>query len=147
MLLLWCVCGGFLQHFYDSSFLDILLKRNYEDPVDTAQDVIDRVLGVISTPGSESIVEMLKNSPSEVTRTLAERTIVAKVIFCSTDSILTLYFHERIGLNMMGGQKMRFVAALLLLKMGSFILNTWIWGNGTEVKRRKVVTTHLLPTC
>ena len=81
MLLLWCVCGGFLQHFYDSSFLDILLKRNYEKPVDTAQDIINRNLKLITYPGAESIVEILKNSPSEVTRTLAERTIVAKVIF------------------------------------------------------------------
>ena len=87
ILLLWCVCGGFLQHFYDSSFLDILLKRNYEDPVDTAQDVIDRGLTVIYPPGSESLVEILKNSPFEVTRTLAERTIVAKVIFRYKENI------------------------------------------------------------
>ena len=80
LFLLWCVCGGFLQHFYDSSFLDILLKKYYEDPVDTAQDVLDRGLTVIYIPGSESSVEVLKNSPSYVTRTLAERTVVSKVI-------------------------------------------------------------------
>ena len=131
----------------EANYLNILITPNYEKAIDTAEDVLDRGLSVIYYPGYESSVETLKNSPDKITRELAERTIVAKVIFCSTDSILTLYFHERIGLNMMGGQKMRFVAALLLLKMGSFILNTWIWGNGTEVKRRKVVTTHLLPSC
>ena len=78
ILLLWCVCGGFLQHFYDSSFLDILLKRNYEKPVDTAQDIIDRGLGVITYPTSGSWVKILKNSPSSITRTLAERTTVCK---------------------------------------------------------------------
>ena len=87
MLLLWCVCGGFLQHFYDSSFLNILLKRNYEKPVDTAQEIIDRNLIVITYPGAESLVEIFKNSPSEVTRTLAERTIVAKVIFIFFENI------------------------------------------------------------
>ena len=45
------------------------------------QDVLDRGLSVISYIGAESIVEMLKNSPSKITRELAERTIVPKVIF------------------------------------------------------------------
>ena len=83
MFLLWCVCGGFLQHFYESSFLDILLKKNYEDPVDSAQDVLDKNLTVIWVPdiGSESLVDRLKKSPNNITRTLAEKTVVAKVIF------------------------------------------------------------------
>ena len=80
MLLLWCISGGFLLHFYESSLLDIILKRNYEKAVDTAQEVLDRGLSLIYPPGSESIVEILKNSPSYVTRTLAERTVVPKVI-------------------------------------------------------------------
>ena len=65
----------------EANFLTILLKPVYEKPIDTAKDVLDRGLTVIHPPGTESIVEMLKNSPSEVTRTLAERTIVPKVIF------------------------------------------------------------------
>ena len=83
LFLLWCVCGGFLQHFYESSFLDILLKKNYEDPVDSAQDVLDKNLTVIWVPdiGSESLVDRLKKSPNNITRTLAEKTVVAKVIF------------------------------------------------------------------
>ena len=80
MLLLWCISGGFLLHFYESSLLDIILKRNYEKAVDTAQELLDRGLSIIVPPGSESLVEILKNSPSYVTRTLAERTVVAKVI-------------------------------------------------------------------
>ena len=80
MLLLWCISGGFLLHFYESSLLDIILKRNYEKAVDTAQELLDRGLSLIYPPGSESIVEILKNSPSYVTRTLAERTVVPKVI-------------------------------------------------------------------
>ena len=80
MLLLWCISGGFLLHFYESSLLDIILKRNYEKAVDTAQELLDSGLSLIYSPGSESLVEVLKNSPSYVTRTLAERTVVPKVI-------------------------------------------------------------------
>ena len=81
LFLIWCVFGGFLLHFFESVFLDILLKTNYEKPVDTAEDVRDRNLTVIFSPGAESIVENFKNSPSAITRALAERTIVPKVIF------------------------------------------------------------------
>ena len=80
MLLLWCISGGFLLHFYESSLLDIILKQNYEKAVDTAQELLDRGLSVIVPPGQESLIEILKNSPSYVTRTLAERTVVPKVI-------------------------------------------------------------------
>ena len=90
VFLLWCVCGGFLLHFFGANYLSILVKPNYEKPIDTAQDVLDRGIEVIYPPGSESIVEMLKNSPSSITRQLAERTDVAKVIFCYIETILIL---------------------------------------------------------
>ena len=81
VLLLWCVCGGFLLHMLECNYLTILLKPNYEKAIDTAQDVLDRGLTVIGTPGTESGVEILKNSPSAVNRALAKRTVVPKVIF------------------------------------------------------------------
>ena len=79
--LLWCVCGGVLLHMFESTFFSMLMKPVYETPINTAQDVLDRGLPVIDSPGAESKVEILKNSPSSITRQLAERTIVAKVIF------------------------------------------------------------------
>ena len=86
VLLLWCVCGGLLAHMLEANFLTILLKPNYGKPVDTAEDVMNSGLTVINPPGAGAIVEMLKNSPFPITRTLAERTIVAKVIFCYVES-------------------------------------------------------------
>ena len=65
----------------EANYLTILLKPSFEKAVDTAQDIIDRNLTVISTPGRESLVEIMKNSPFKNIRTLAERTIVPKVIF------------------------------------------------------------------
>ena len=81
VLLLWCVGGGFLLHMLESNYLTILLKPYFEKPVDTAEDIIDRGLNIIYYPGSEAIVEQLKNSPLEVDRALAERRVVPKVIF------------------------------------------------------------------
>ena len=81
IFLLWCVFGGLLLHFFECNLLDILLKTNYEKPVDSAQDVLDNNLTVIYTPGSESILEMMKNFHSDVHRKLAKRTVVPKVIF------------------------------------------------------------------
>ena len=80
-LLLWCVCGGFLLHMLESNYLTMLLKPNYEKPVDTAEDVIDRELTIFSSPGIETKIETQKNSPYRVTREHAKRTIVPKVIF------------------------------------------------------------------
>ena len=82
IFLLWCVCGGFLLHFFESSFLDILLKPNYEDPVDSAEDILDRGLGIIKGSITAAIVEDMKKSPFPMTRALAESTIVPNVIFC-----------------------------------------------------------------
>ena len=65
----------------EANYLTMLLKPNYEKAIDTAQDVLDTGLTVIYAPGTESMVEVLKNSPAKITRELAERTIVPKVIF------------------------------------------------------------------
>ena len=65
----------------EANYLTILLKPSYEKFVDSAEDVYDRGLSVIKGPGTESNLEMLKNSPFYITRTLAERSIVPEVIF------------------------------------------------------------------
>ena len=65
----------------EANYLTILLSPNYEPAVDSPQDILDRGLTVIWPPGSESRVETMKNSPSNITRELAERAIVAKVKF------------------------------------------------------------------
>ena len=77
VLLLWCVCGGFLLHMFEANYLTMLLT-NYEKPIDTAQDALDRELTLIKYPGLVSSVEIYKSSPFNITRTLAERTIACK---------------------------------------------------------------------
>ena len=68
----------------EANFLTMLLKPYYEKPVDTAEDVLDRGLKVLASPGFESILEMLKNSPFPITSAVAKRTHVPKVIIFLT---------------------------------------------------------------
>ena len=79
VFLLWAVMGTFLCHILKCNFLTMLIKPNYEKPVDTAEDILDRGLSVIKFPGAEATVEALKNSPLPLTRGLAEMSIVPKV--------------------------------------------------------------------
>ena len=72
----------------EANYLTILLKPSYEKAVDTAEDVLDRNLTIIYNPGGESKVEIMKNSPFYITRTLAERAIVPKVIISYIVKIL-----------------------------------------------------------
>ena len=65
----------------ESNYLTMLLKPTYGKPVDTMEDILDMGLTLMAYPGQETLVEGLKNSPSSLTRQLAEKTIVAKVIF------------------------------------------------------------------
>ena len=81
IVLLWCVCGGFILHMFESTYFTMLMKPTYEKPVDSPADIIERGLRVMVTPGAESLLEELKNSPFDSTRRLAELSIVPKVIF------------------------------------------------------------------
>ena len=76
----------------ESNYLTMLLKTNYEKPVDSAEDIIDRGLKVISGPGVESMVEMLKNSPLPLIRAFAERTVVPKVTFSNPTQFIFCHF-------------------------------------------------------
>ena len=87
----------------EANYLTILLKPNYEKAIDTAVDIRDRNLPVISMPFLESTLNDLKNSPAKIDRDLAERTIVPNVIFRSFEIILILNFPKRIGMNLING--------------------------------------------
>ena len=76
---MWCVCGGFLLHILECNYLTVLVKPVYEKPIDTAEDIIERGITILTGPGSESIFEDLKKSPFPQTRKLAELTHVPKV--------------------------------------------------------------------
>ena len=80
VLLVWCVWGGFLLHILECNYLTVLLKPVYEEPIDTAEDIIEKGIKIIGYPGQESVVEALKKSPFPLTRALAELMYVTKVV-------------------------------------------------------------------
>ena len=83
VLLLWCVWGGFLLHILECNYLTVLLKPVYEEPVDTAEDIIERGLTIIKGPNTGSLLEAAKKSPFESVRQMAEQTYVSKVLMLS----------------------------------------------------------------
>ena len=61
----------------------MLVRPVYEKPVDTAEDIIERGLTIITHPLSGSLVETAKKSRLESVRQLAELTYVVKVLLSS----------------------------------------------------------------
>ena len=83
---------------FGANYLTILLKPNYEKPVDSPEDIIDRGLTVIWPPGWEDYKDMLMNDTGygsrEINTKLAENTEVAKVIFCYTEKLPFNFFFK-----------------------------------------------------
>ena len=77
---MWCVMGGFLLHILECNYLTVLVKPVYEKPIDTAEDIIERGLTIIDSPGTQDKIANLKQSPFPLTRKLAERMITAEVV-------------------------------------------------------------------
>ena len=89
ILILLCVWGGFLLHILECNYLTVLLKPTFEKPVDTAEDIIERGLTIISAPNTGSLFEAAKKSPFEAVRKMAELNYVTKVFL----SIPLFHFH------------------------------------------------------
>ena len=81
VLMVWCICGGFLLHGFECNFLDILVRPVYEKPVDTPEDIIERGLTILYNPGSEAMKNAMLNSDNKLDRDLAALTYVTKVNF------------------------------------------------------------------
>ena len=50
---IWAVFGGFILHFLLSNYLTVLLRPSYEEPVETAADLIKRDITPFFIPGGE----------------------------------------------------------------------------------------------
>ena len=80
MYTIWAVFGGFILHFLLSNYLTVLLRPNFEEPVDTAADLIDRNITPVVRPHREILVQTFANSPDPIYRELSRRILVAKTI-------------------------------------------------------------------
>ena len=73
VLLTWAVFGGFLLHFYLANFITMMLKPQYELPVDSAQDIIDR--GLIPFAFGDYFKEFLTQSPNPLYQQLGHKMV------------------------------------------------------------------------
>ena len=76
--IVWAVFGGFLYHILLSNYLTVLIKPEYEAPVDTAQDVWDRGLIINIIPVGAIWKQFLEKSGIPIYNKLAERVVLAK---------------------------------------------------------------------
>ena len=75
---IWAVFGGFILHFLLCNFLTVLLTPSYEEPVETAKDLIERNITPILWPGAQGWREWFSNSPDPIYQEISRRLVIAK---------------------------------------------------------------------
>jgi hypothetical protein len=78
ILLLWCFMGGVCQWGFEGNILALMFKKVYEDPVDTAQDVVDRKLIPVVDWYSPEYIDLLAQSDNSLYQQLAPITVLPK---------------------------------------------------------------------
>ena len=78
--LIWAVFGGFILHFLLSNYLTVLLRPEFEKPVDTAADLVERNITPFHLPGSVHYINYLAGSSDPDYQELSRRIIFAKDI-------------------------------------------------------------------
>ena len=70
--------GGFILHFLLCNFLTVLLTPSYEEPVDTAKDVIKRGIIPFNLPGREIWIQFFADSPDPIYQEISRRLVIAQ---------------------------------------------------------------------
>ena len=76
VFIVWNIFGGILIYFYLAGFLEILLSKQSEEPVDTAQQILDRGLVPFVWIVEDWYLTMLEDSPIPALQEIARKTIV-----------------------------------------------------------------------
>ena len=75
---IWAVFGGFILHFLLSNYLTVMLRSSYEEPVETAADLIKRDISPFYGPGGEIFRQVLAASSDPVYQEISRRLVIAK---------------------------------------------------------------------
>ena len=75
---IWAVFGGFILHFLLSNYLTVLLRPSYEEPVETAADLIKRNITPFLRPGNEIFRQFFAASPDPDLQEISRRLAIAK---------------------------------------------------------------------
>ena len=70
--------GGFILHFLLCNWLTVLLTPSYEEPVETAKDLINRDITPTLQPGEEIWVQFFAASPDPIYQEISRRFVIAK---------------------------------------------------------------------
>ena len=75
---IWAVFGGFILHFLLCNYLTVLLTPSYEEPVETARDLIKRDIIPFYTPGGEILRQFFAASNDTNYQEISKRLIIPK---------------------------------------------------------------------
>ena len=78
VLLIWGLCGGLFIYAFLANFRTILLMPQYEAPVDSAQDILDRGMIPFVINGGEVFRDHLLQSSNPVYQQLGKIIIIPK---------------------------------------------------------------------
>ena len=78
---IWAVFGGFILHFLLCNYLEILLRPYYEEPVETAADIIKRDIIPFTKPNSEIMRQFFAASNDTNYQEISRRLVVPKNIW------------------------------------------------------------------
>ena len=75
---IWAVFGGFILHFLLSNYLTVLMMPSYEEPVETAKDLIKRDITPILLPGGEIYKQLFAASQDPNYQEISRRLVIPK---------------------------------------------------------------------
>ena len=75
---IWAVFGGFILHFLLCNYLTVLLKPSYEEPVESAADIMKRDITPFLYPGSEIFIQFFAASPDPNFQEISRRFYISK---------------------------------------------------------------------
>ena len=78
VFIVWAVFGGFILHFLLSNYFTVLLRPSYEEPVETAADLIKRNIITFYSPGGEILRQIFAESSDPNYQEISRRLVIAK---------------------------------------------------------------------
>ena len=75
---IWAVFGGFILHFLLSNYLTVLLRPSFEEPVDTAADLIKRDIIPFLPPGADYLIRFFADAPDPIYQEISRRFVTTK---------------------------------------------------------------------
>lgn len=75
---IWAVFGGFILHFLLCNYLTVLLRTDFEEPVETAEDIIDRGIIPFYIPYGQSMKQFFEDSSVPIYQNISRKIVIPK---------------------------------------------------------------------